>query len=141
MFLGHFVDEEKEGFIELAKLMIAADGVFAPEEIAMFESILHELNIKGDVEIVNATLESACAHISRPEARVFALLELATIAFIDHDYGESEKALLASICEEWNMATDLLPLVEGWAQRRITLTTDVGKILSVFVPKPKPIEI
>ena len=135
MFLGSFTPKEQRAFLGLAHRMILADAVEAPEEIALWNAMLDEMGLAVGLELDDSdTTEKLCAEVSRRTVQVFCLLELAALAFVEHDYAPEERALLSEVAGFWDVPDDVLPEIEQWAHQRIKVAEDavgiLGRVLS-----------
>jgi uncharacterized tellurite resistance protein B-like protein len=131
MFLSELNETEKLAFLELATLMVSIDGKITVEESDMLQDAAEEMEINGypagPIDIQD--LEEVCLRIEDTEAKAFILLELASFAFVDHDYDESEKALLRTIAKKWKLDKMSMLQIEEWAFKRVNLAKEAAEIV------------
>jgi len=130
MFLKDLTPDCQSSFLALAKLLAAADGILAPEELAMLDDVASEMGISSDsVSPTEAELEVLCAAVHSPEVRAYMLMELASLAHIDDDFASEERQLLRAISDLWNIDTITLIRIEAWAETRVEMSREAAEIV------------
>ncbi len=132
MLLQTFNEKEKIAFSELAKHMIAVDGVFDDREIKMYKDLCDEMGIEHDnvYNIKNKNIKELIYTFSNKNMQIFAILELLSIAFVDENYAIQEQGLIAMLCEILDISNDKLEKMVGWAKNRIELGQKLINIIN-----------
>ena len=129
MFLSGLSVKDKGTFLALAAKMIAADGVLAPEEVAILGDLVRELDMLADPKMSSLEVEELCSVPPTPQAQACMLLELASIAHIDRQYADEERSLLAEIARQWQIDALTLVRIERWAVTRIELSREAAEVI------------
>lgn len=131
MLLQTFEKDEKLAFAELAKIMIAVDGVFDHRELQMYKDICIEMGIEEDNvrKVENKKVEDLISIFSTKNAQLFAILELLSIALIDENYVIQEKNLIGKLSRTVNIEKDQLLKMQEWGKNRIQLGKDLLDII------------
>lgn len=122
MFLENLEAREKRAFLALAHKVVHADGVLAEREaeiLATLSSAIREPALEGTVE------ELAAAFQSR-RSKVFALLELMGIGYVDGEYHVAEIESVAEIATALGFSGDELVGMENWVVRQIALIEEAA---------------
>ena len=133
MLLQTFEKDEKLAFAELAKIMIAVDGVFDHRELQMYKDICIEMGIEEDdvYKIENKSIEDLILTFATRNAQLFALLELLSIAFVDENYVFQEKNLIEKLSKIVNIEKDQMLKMQEWGKNRIQLGKDLLDIINM----------
>ena len=133
MLLQTFGKDEKLAFAELAKTMIAVDGVFDHRELQMYKDICIEMGIEEDNvrKDKNEKVEDLISIFSTKNAQLFAILELLSIALIDENYVIQEKNLIGKLSRIINIEEDQLLKMQKWGKNRIQLGKDLLDIINM----------
>lgn len=131
MFLGELEGSHKEAFMALARRMVSADGKITPEEKQMLDDAVLELGLSAepDFDAQLPKVKECCGAVLDPEARAFILLELASFAYVDHEYDESERELLHSVADLWRLDPLTVVRIEDWARRRVELSKEAVEVI------------
>ncbi len=129
MYLKDLSPDCKKSFLALARLLIAADGVFASEELAMLDDVAFEMGVAPDSGTTGDIVEDLCEAVQRPEARAQMLLELVSLAHIDDEYSTEERKLLREISQQWGVDAITLIRIETWAESRIQMSREAAAII------------
>lgn len=138
MFIRGLSESDRRVLHSLARAMITADDVLAPEEAAMLEDIEAEMDLSVPDDAKRDDLVGLCAAVSSPEARAHILLELASVAHVDGEYADQEAKLLRGIAKEWAIEEYTVVRIEVWASRRIALAGEAVSIVREFVTPMSP---
>lgn len=131
LFLADLSNSEKKAFLHLAGLMVLADGRVTTEEREMLLDVQEEMDIKVAEESpgTEKDLDELCQSVVLPRARVKILLELASFAFVDHDYDERERELLRAVAKIWQLDDISVVRIEEWAHKRVELAREAAEII------------
>jgi uncharacterized tellurite resistance protein B-like protein len=131
LFLSELKELEKKAFFGLAQIMVSADGRITEEEREMLRDAAEEMEFDaGKLSLTQeSSFEECCGKIISPKSRVQVLLELASFAFVDHDYDAQEQELLRAIANAWQMDEILVIEIEQWASRRVQLAIEAAEII------------
>jgi hypothetical protein len=129
MFLSDLTPDCKVAFLDLARLLIAADGVQAPEELEMLNDVAREMEIELAGPSTSRGVEELCEGIRRPEAQAQILMELASLAHVDDDYSSEERLLLQQVGALWKINPITMIRIEAWAAARIEMSREAAEII------------
>lgn len=117
MFLENLEAGEKRAFLALAHKVVHADGVLAEREaeiLATLSSAIGEPALEG-------TLEELAAAFQSRRSKVFALLELMGIGYVDGEYQVAEIESVTEIARALGFSSDELVGMENWVVRQVAL--------------------
>jgi uncharacterized tellurite resistance protein B-like protein len=131
LFLDDLTNTEKIAFLDLARMMVSADGIITAEEREMLRDVQVEmgLEVAEDLPTLGIDLDGACNSVVSTSTRVKVLLELASFAYVDSDYDERERKFLRGIGEKWQFDEISIIRVEEWASRRVALAREAAEII------------
>jgi len=138
MFLNDLGEAEKRTFLILAKKMVSADGRVTTEEREMLKDAQEEMGLYATENSLagNDNLDNCCRSVVSSRARVLMLLELASFAFIDHDYDARERELLRSVANIWKLDDISVMRIEEWARKRVELSTEAAEVIHEIATFP-----
>lgn len=129
MFLQNLTAEQKKSFFILAKKLVIADSIIAPEEEDMLSLMKREMNLEFDVENVNAyDTKELCKEFTDRNLKISVLVELINLGYVDKEYCEEEKIFVKDVAKEFGIPDDKLVLCEDWVTKKIALFKEVEKI-------------
>ena len=131
MFLGDLEYSDKRAFLDLARIMMSADGRVTIEEREMLRDAVEEmdLDVSEESPLGIDDLDACCSPIVSPRSRAIVLLELASFAFVDHDYDAREKELLRAVAQKWQLDEISVVRIEQWAYKRVELAREAAEII------------
>ena len=133
MLLQTFNKDEKLAFAELAKIVIAADGIFHDKEMEIYHDICIEMDIKEDDvhQVENKNIEELIYIFSTRNSQIFAILELLSIAYVDDYYAIEEKSLIGKLSNLIGIKKDQLLKMQEWGKNRIQLGQNLLDIINM----------
>lgn len=117
MFLENLEPREKRAFLGLAHKVVHADGVLEEREA----QILATLSETIEEPALEGTVEELATEFQSRRSKVFALLELMGIGYVDGDYHVAEVESVAEIARALGFSDDELPGLESWVVRQLAL--------------------
>ena len=129
MFLAGLSSQEKNAFLQLARQMIAADGVVTSEEQEMLSDLRHEMGSAPLSDDQVRAVGDACSLVTQIDTRTKILLELASLAYVDGDYDKREQVLLREIGSIWDVDSHSLVRIEDWGRSRVGLAVEAAYII------------
>ena len=131
MFLGDLKYSEKRVFLDLARMMVSADGKVTAEEREMLHDVQEEMGLDVAEEFSEGreNLDKCCQSVVSPRARAVMLLEFASFAYVDHDYDARERELLRAMAEIWQLDEISVVRIEEWAFKRVELALEAAEVI------------
>lgn len=107
MFLAELSESDQRHYLELAYLMINADGIIAEEEKKTFA--LYKAEIPGLMEIpeyktddIDAPLSAFSKSDKTTRRKVY--FELVSLAFTDMEYADEEKEMMDKVAQSFGLS-------------------------------------
>lgn len=132
MFLANLAENQKPAFLDLARTLIAADGVLSDAEISMMEQYKLEMALTTDPEESHGQVEQAIDAFEPMSAAVKkeVVFELVALAFADNDYADEENRLLSEITASWGLDAAFLSECRVYVKELTDLYQRIGKLVS-----------
>ena len=124
MFIKNLDGAQIGAFIGLARQVIRADGVLAPEEVGLLETIAQTAGFSGEPPA--GTVAQLASAFTTRRAKASALLELMGLGFADGEYHPAEKDLIREIAQAFGFSDDELASMEGWVTRQVMLLEEAA---------------
>ncbi len=122
MFISNLNQKQQETLLQLAKKIIAIDGIIDEKESLMIEAIKKEMHPKTNIES-NHKEPLNSIFISKKEASSL-LFELIGLAYADDEYHEEESRFINEIASQLNISKENLYVMENWVQRQLCLSRE-----------------
>lgn len=132
MFLANLAGEQKTAFLDLARALIAADGVLSDNEISMMEQYKLEMALTTTSEESQGQVEQA-VDVFKPTPAVVkkqVVFELVALAFADNDYADEEDRLLSEITVSWGLDAAFLDECRVYVKELTDLYQRIGRLVS-----------
>lgn len=132
MFLTNLAEKQKIAFLDLARALIAADGVLSDEEVSMMEQYKLEMALVTNLEEPQGQVEQAVDVFKTASTAVKkkVIFELVALACADNDYADEENRFLKEIV----VSLDLEPVFIEESRKYVGELTDlydrIGKLVS-----------
>ncbi|WP_022776827.1 hypothetical protein [Butyrivibrio sp. AE3009] len=126
MFLHLLRDDEKEAFIDLARLAAAANGSISDEEDIMIEQYCAEMGISLPMSHAR-TLDGvlACFAESDTMSRKVVIMEIIGLLFSDGDFDEKEMQFIEKIADSLEVSRDHVREMIELTGRYINVLQDI----------------
>lgn len=130
MFLGALSDQEKKTFLELAHYIMTCDGETSDEEAEMFQSYIHECQLK-DYKIQNISFDELINNIKNsPKKKLrIIIIELMGIIMSDHKYDLSEENHMQKISQVWDFSDAQMRRMRRWTQDMTDVVHDGQRLI------------
>ena len=135
MFLHILKENEKEAFIDLARLAAGCNGSVSDEEDIMIEQYCDEMGI--DIPMSHArTLDQviSCFKDSAPQSKKTVVFEIIGLLFSDGDFDESEMKFIEKLAISLGVSKDEVEEMLELTSRYLNILHD---ILCVIQEGPK----
>ena len=132
MFLANLAEKQKPAFLDLARALIAADGVLSDEETSMMEQYKLEMALTAGLEESQGQVEQAI-DVFRPAPAAVkkqVVFELVALAFADNDYADEEARLLNEITVSWGLDAAFLDECRAYVKELTGLYQRIGRLVS-----------
>ena len=101
MHLYKFSSAQKNAFLSLALKLIVADDKLRAAEVAHLESICREMGIDRGVAQPDRPVDELLAVFDTRAARVWLMLEILGVGYVDQHFSHEEAALINEIVERF----------------------------------------
>lgn len=132
MFLSQLNEAQRPAFLVLAKSLIAADGIFADEEMLMMEQYQQEMSLHipfNDIQIEeNQAIAAFADDVPLRKKQVF--FELVALAYADQVYAKEENDLLIKIGNAFGLDAEFLEESKNISNELIRLYAKIGTLVS-----------
>jgi len=132
MFLGALDENERRAFLDLAVLMIRADGALDAREQRVFESYKHECALP-EFSPTPRTAEALAAVFgasARRKQRI-VVVELLGIALADRKVDVSEAKLARHLAETWGLSDGEYRRLSRWTKDFVEIVEDGYRLVGV----------
>lgn len=126
MFLHLLTDNEKEAFIDLARLAAASNGYVSEEEDIMIEQYCEEMGISLPISHAR-TLEDviSCFADSDAMSRKVVLFEIIGLLFSDGNFDEKEMSFIEKIADSLSVEKEQVREMMELTGRYINVLQDI----------------
>lgn len=122
MFISNLNLKQQETLFQLAKKIVAIDGIVDEKENLMLDAIKKEMHPNTNVE---SNHKEPLNTIFASKKEVSSLLfELLGLAYADDDYHEEESRFINEIANQLNISKESLYAMENWVQRQLCLSRE-----------------
>lgn len=129
MFLRRLNEEQKKVLIPLGRIVIAADGVLAPEEKELFDDMKAEMEMLGREELHTESIDDYIHVFESDESKHIVLFELMLLAHADGDFHEKESRFIDDIAIRFSIPDDKVKQIENLASRQMDLLKEAYDII------------
>lgn len=119
--------EQKTAFMQLARSMMAADGVLHENEQSMLELMRRELDLPSDYHCQDLSVEQSLTHFETREEQTGVILELVALALADASIAPSEHDILQSAIRVFNYPSERVLSMEDWVRRYCELVREAAR--------------
>lgn len=132
MFLVNLAEKQKSAFLDLARALIAADGVLSNDEASMMEQYKLEMALSTDFEESQGQVEQAVDVFKTASTAVKkqVVFELVALACADNDYADEEKCILNKIVVSLGLETAFIEECRVYVGELTDLYSRIGKLVS-----------
>lgn len=127
MFLSFLEDHQKIPFLELAQIVMHADGKVDPEEAGLMEIMKKETNIKDLPPMTGRPLQEIAEVFNTKKAKYVAAFELVGLAYVNNDFASSQKEVINELFKHLNISEADLAYIENWVVRQFAMVNEVEK--------------
>jgi len=127
MFLSLLEEHQKVPFLELAQMVIQADGKVAPEEAGLLEVMKKEMNVNALPVSSNRPLQEIARAFNTKRAKYVAAFELIGLGYADNEFVASEKDVLMNLFKHFNLPEADLVSIENWVVRQLAMVREAEK--------------
>ena len=127
MFLSLLEKHQKVPFLELAQLVIQADGRVAPEELGLLEIMKKEMSINDLPTTSSHTLQELARAFNTKRAKYVAAFELIGLGYADNEFVASEKEVLIKLFKHFGLPEAELVSIENWVVRQLAMVREAEK--------------
>jgi len=123
MFIENLNSKQQGALLYLADKTMRADGVLAPEQIEMIETL--KIYCGSDAEkIENIEMNEISDLFHNNKEKVSLILELLGVAFSDSEYHEKEEEFIIEVSTSLGLEKTLLEDCETWVKRQLMLVKE-----------------
>lgn len=117
MFLAYLNEIQKKHYVPLARRLIAADGVLAPQEKELIDEMLFEMDLIGKSEIRSMSNEELYEGFDGRYSKMIVLIDLMLLAYSDGEYAQKEKELIEEIAKGMRLKEEDIEQAHKWVLR------------------------
>lgn len=132
MFLKYFSGTQKKAFLALAYKLAMADNVLTPEEKERLMDMIEEAGVDFNESMSKFEVRRLIKPFERLLERIYLLVELIGLEYVDKDFDFKENEIIMEICEEWKIRGELLMKLEDWVFRYNSLLNELNKIANTM---------
>lgn len=131
MFLNELKANEKDAFLELARLAAESNGIISSEQRALLEMYGHEMKIDHSVQkvAVSSSLE-ALAKIFGDKSKNIVFIELLALICSDGVYDELEKEFVNKLMSNFGFEQDKCERYIRWVKEINALYAEGLKLIN-----------
>lgn len=122
--------EQKRAFMQLARSMMAADGVLHENEQFMLELMRRELDLPSDCDCQDLSAEQSLTHFETREEQTGVILELIALAFADDSIAPTEHDILQSAIRVFDYPPERVVSMEDWVRRYCGLVKEAASFFA-----------
>lgn len=132
MFLANLTEKQKPAFLELARALIAADGVLSSDEVSMMEQYKLEMVLTSGSEELQERAGQAVDAFTTASVTVKkqVVFELVALACADNDYASEEDRLLNEIAISFGLEAAFIDECRVYVGELTDLYSRIGKLVS-----------
>lgn len=127
MFLSLLEEHQKVPFLELAQMVIQADGRVAPEEAGLLEIMKKEMNVDSLPVPSGRPLKEIARAFNTKQAKYVAAFELIGLGYADNEFVASEKDVLIRLFKHFGLPEADLVSIENWVVRQLAMVREAEK--------------
>ncbi len=128
MFLANLTDVQKPAFLNLARALIASDGVLSDSETSMMEQYQQEmlLPVSSDTSCQTEEQAEKVFETAPLTVRKQVMFELVALACADNEYADKERKLLEQIVRAFGLDAAFLSESQTYVRQLTSLYEQIG---------------
>jgi hypothetical protein len=119
MYLGMLNQSEKENFLELTYYIAGCDSDFSSTEKDWILRCRNEMNLQ-DYLVKNKTLDTIIIEFENTSfiSKTLILLEILELMVTDETYHQTEKEVINTLCNKWNIGDEQFRNIALWLKEK-----------------------